>query len=343
MEHRSHSPTSSGKVYKYVPGQILKIFSDSPLSEAAAKVLTDGVAPHEVIFPRNIPSSVLDHGVPDPRLAEADIAFGQPDVAGVLASARLRWVQVTSAGYARYDNPEFRSLASARGLVFTNSSAVYADPCAEHVLAFMLAQGRCLPEGLQSSCENGSADWHALRNRSVSLRHQKMVILGFGAIAVKLVDLVGPFAMQVVALRRRARGDEGVPVVTVERLREALADADHVVNILPDNAGTAHFVSEERLGWMKPGAVFYNIGRGTTVDQEALIRVLRSGQLKAAWLDVTEPEPLPVDHPLRTAPNCYITPHVAGGHRNETESLVRHFLDNFRQFLEGAALRDRIL
>jgi phosphoglycerate dehydrogenase-like enzyme len=149
--------------------------------------------------------------------------------------------------------------------------------------------------------------------------------------------------MRIVAFRRRPRGDEGVPVVGKDQLAEALAHADHVVNILPDNADSAHFVSTDRLAEMKRGAVFYNIGRGATVDQPALIEALRSGQLGAAWLDVTDPEPLPADHPLMGAPNCFVTPHVAGGHRNETETLVRHFLENFRRYLDGSPLRDRIM
>jgi phosphoglycerate dehydrogenase-like enzyme len=126
-------------------------------------------------------------------------------------------------------------------------------------------------------------------------------------------------------------------------LQSALVSADHVISILPDNAESVRFISSERLGWMKPGAIFYNIARGTTVDQEALLESLRSGHLGAAWLDVTDPEPLPDDHPLWDAPNCYITPHTAGGHGNESETLVRHFLNNLELYLGGLPLNDRII
>jgi len=94
---------------------------------------------------------------------------------------------------------------------------------------------------------------------------------------------------------------------------------------------------------MKKGAVLYNIGRGATVDQEALLAALTSGHLAAAWLDVTEPEPLPSGHPLLKVPNFFITPHIAGGHRNELQMLVRHFLKNLPLFLEGAPLQDRVM
>jgi phosphoglycerate dehydrogenase-like enzyme len=261
----------------------------------------------------------------------------------VLRSRRLRWIQLTSASYTRYDTDGFRAAAGARGLLITNSSTVFAESCAEHVLAFMLANARRLPLALRSRWEHGSAEWNKLRDAAVPLRYQQVLILGFGAIALRLVELLRPFEMQIVAFRRRPRGNEGIPVVTQERLPQALASADHVIDILPDNADSAQFMSAGRFAAMKPGAVFYNIGRGATVDQKALLDALQSGRLEAAWLDVSDPEPLPLDHPLVAAPNCFITPHTAGGHRNESESLVRHFLDNLRRFLAGSELRDRIM
>ena len=321
----------------------LRIFSDAPLSASALEILKKGTASHELVFPRRAAESVLVRTEPDPALATADIAFGQPDAGSVLNSDRLRWVHLTSAGYTRYDTPEFRAFAESRRLLVTNSSIVYSEACAEHVFAFMLAQARGLPQGLQTRCANGSPRWIELREGSGLLQNQRAVILGFGAIASRLLELLAPFEMKVIAMRRKPRGDEGIPTVTAENLQQALAAADHVISILPDNPDSIHFISSERLGWMKPGAIFYNIGRGTTVDQQALLESLRSGHLGAAWLDVTDPEPLPDDHPLWSAPNCYITPHTAGGHRNESETLVRHFVDNFNRFLSDSPLRDRIM
>jgi phosphoglycerate dehydrogenase-like enzyme len=149
--------------------------------------------------------------------------------------------------------------------------------------------------------------------------------------------------MHITAMRRQPRGDEGLPVVTASDLPASLANADHVIDILPDNAASRGFVNDALFSAMKQGTVFHNIGRGTTVDQDALVRALRSGRLSAAWLDVTEPEPLPDDHPLRHEPNCFITPHIAGGHHAEDETLVRHFLENLRRFLAGEPLVDRVM
>jgi phosphoglycerate dehydrogenase-like enzyme len=115
------------------------------------------------------------------------------------------------------------------------------------------------------------------------------------------------------------------------------------VNLLPANPESVGFMSPARFAAMKKGSAFYNIGRGATVDQNALLAALRSGHLAESWLDVTDPEPLPTKHPLRHLPNCFITPHIAGGHQNEPEMLVHHFLRNFHRFLRGGPLLDRVL
>ena len=98
-----------------------------------------------------------------------------------------------------------------------------------------------------------------------------------------------------------------------------------------------------RFAAVRPGAIFYNVGRGGTVDQHALLGALESGKLGAAYLDVTVPEPLPADHPLWTAPRCYITPHTAGGHSDEHERFVAHFIENLQRYTAGEPLLDRVI
>lgn len=320
-----------------------KIFSDSQLDEATAQHLVRGAAPHEIIVPAKRPASVLDKPEPDPSFALAEIAFGQPDLESIAASDKLKWIHISTAGFTRYDTPEFRTMVTERGIVVSNSSSVYALACAEHVFAFMLAQSRLLPQSLASHAANGSKEWLGLRGGSVSLHGQNVVILGFGGIATKLVKLLAPFEMNITAMRRQPRGDEGVRTVTPDKLPEALASADHVINILPDNAASRNYIDAAFLAKIKPGAIFHNIGRGTTVDQDALLESLRNGRLAAAWLDVTEPEPLPEDHPLKLQENCFITPHIAGGHSAESMTLVRHFLANLQRYQEGKPLLDRIM
>ncbi len=321
----------------------LTIFCDPLLGEQSTALLCSGTTGHALLTPAKPASSVLAQAEPDPAIRAAEIVFGQPHLEMLRSADELKWIQISSAGFTRYDTPEFRDFVNERGIVVTNSSEVYAQACAEHVFSFMLANSRMVPQALASRASNGSSEWLGLRSGCRSLRGQRVVILGYGVIARHLVKLLGPFAMRITAMRRQPRGDEGLPVVTAADLPAALADADHVIDILPDNAASRGFVNDALFSAMKPGAVFHNIGRGTTVDQDALLRALRSGKLSAAWLDVTEPEPLADDHPLRFEKNCFITPHIAGGHHAEDETLVRHFLENFRRFQAGEPLVDRIM
>jgi phosphoglycerate dehydrogenase-like enzyme len=230
-----------------------------------------------------------------------------------------------------------------RGGLLSTSSGVYAEPCAQHVLAMMLAESRRLPQAHEVQRTDRSWPGDELRRQSRLLRGQTVLLLGCGAIARRLVELLAPFDMRIIAYRRSIRGDEPCPVVCGTELAQWLPQADHVVNLLPANEQTRRFVSRERFEQMGRGAIFYNIGRGTTVDQDALLEALHSSRLAAAYLDVTDPEPLPPQHPLWREPNCHITPHTAGGHDDEPRRLVRHFLENLRRFTSGEELLDRVI
>jgi phosphoglycerate dehydrogenase-like enzyme len=276
-------------------------------------------------------------------LGEADVVFGQPPLAQVLASPRVKWVQLSSAGYTSYDTPEARRVFGERGAVLTKSSFVYASPCAEHVLAFMLSWARRLPWGLRTQWGDRAWPQGELRSHSVLLENQRVVLFGHGSIGARLCELLRPFTPHIWGVRRQLRGDETIPTLRFDDpgLPALLAQVDHVVNLLPGADGTKHFFDAQRLGQLRPGAVFYNVGRGSTVDQRALGAMLTEGRLQAALLDVTDPEPLPPDHPLWTTPNCFITPHSAGGHHDEGERLVDHFIANLRRFERGEAVLDR--
>ena len=321
----------------------LKIFSNNQLSPEVLEILKEGVAPAEIVTPSRPGSSVLAAPEKDPAFVGVDIAFGQPDLESIYESETLRWVHISSAGFTRYDTAGFRSHAAGRGLIVTNSSSVYAEACAQHAFAFILAHARRLPESLGTRIANGVPEWNELRGACRLLQCQTLLILGYGTIAARLVEMLKPFNLEVVAMRRNPKGDEGIRIITPDALPEFLAKADHVVNIMPENAESLGFFDSERFAGMKKGSVFQNIGRGTTVDQTALHDALKSGHLDSAWLDVTTPEPLPDDHPLWTLKNCHITPHTAGGYGNESLALVRHFLANYQRFINSEPMLDRVM
>jgi phosphoglycerate dehydrogenase-like enzyme len=312
-----------------------------PRDRSALELLQEGTARHQLfIFPESENGLA---GEPSQALADSAIAFGYPDPQAILASQTVRWVQLNSAGYTNYDVESVKSVLRARGTLLSNSSAVYDEPCAQHLLAMMLSLARNLPQALDNQSQQKAWPMQELRAHSPLLNGQSALILGFGSIARRVAELLQPLHMNLMAVRRTVTGDEPIPVIEVSRVDELLPRVDHVINILPANDETLHFLNAERFAKLKTGAIVYNIGRGATLDQAALIRSLESGKVKAAYLDVTDPEPLPPDNPLWTTPNCFITPHTAGGHTNEKERQVKHFLNNLQRFENDEPLINRVL
>jgi phosphoglycerate dehydrogenase-like enzyme len=327
------------------PSMSLTVWSNHQLRPAAAELFRSQLAQLgcRLVQSEKSSASVLAAGSSDPALAEADIAYGQPDPGDVMKNPRLKWVALSTAGYTRYDRDDFRTAMKQRGTLVTNASTVFADPCAQQMLAGMLGLVRNLPVQLRN--QDGPRGWPYLEDRYTAtvLTGATVLLLGFGAIGQRLAELLAPFGGRVIAYRRTPRGDEGVETVTDAGLVAALAAADHVVNILPDSPVTRGFMGPERFARMKPGARFYNVGRGTTVDQPALMAALESGHLSGAYLDVMEPEPLPPQHPLWRTKNCFLTCHIAGGTSDQDDKLIRHFLTNFGRFAKGEGLSDRII
>jgi phosphoglycerate dehydrogenase-like enzyme len=318
------------------------IWCNAHLPEAAASVLGKGVGGHRLMHSAARTGN-LKAGAADPALVEADIAFGQPDAGQIILLPRLKWIHLSSAGYTRYDRDEVRQALRGRGAAMTNSSSVFDEPCAEHLLAFMMSQAREVGLSLKNQFSSRLWNQGETRPRCRILCGQNVLILGFGAIGRRLAELLQPMRMHLRATRQKPRGDEPVETFAASEMDRMLPWADHVVNILPASASTERLIGQKQFDTMKAGAAFYNIGRGTTIDQNALMGALRSDHLSAAWLDVTDPEPLPPDHPLWKAPNCFITTHIGGGYAEEFEELVAHFLANLRRFESGAPLVDRIM
>jgi len=319
----------------------LTVWCNMPLPERALAALGSGLAPHRLIRASFSPQYNQPLGRPDPLLPEADVAFGQPEVDQCVASSRLLWVQLASAGYTTFASADARTALVARSVPVTTSSSVYAEPCAQHVLAFMLAEARQLPRSLYD--QHRDRGWNTVPTRADSflLQDKTVLLVGYGAIAARLAELLAPFGLKLVGLRRRPRGDEPIEVHPIEDLPAWLARADFVIDILPAHSDTVDLFDQGKFAVMKPGSTFINIGRGATVDQAALLAGLRS-HLRAAYLDVMTPEPLPREHPLWTQANCHITPHVAGGHGDEYDRLVACFLANFERFLHGKPLAGRV-
>lgn len=277
-------------------------------------------------------------------LSEAELAFGQPPVDACLQAERLRWLHLNSAGWDKFDQARVRERFESRGVQLTTSSGVYREPCAQHVLGLMLADARQLGRSFAHQATDRA--WPKLQTRAACRLlgpGSCVALVGYGSIAGRVAELLEPFGVEIIGVRRSPRGHEKVQMLPLSELSRALERADHVVNILPGGQATERALGAAQLACMRPGATLYNIGRGSTVDQSALMAALESGRLRGAYLDVTDPEPLPPEHPLWRTPGCFITPHAAGGHADETARLLGHFEGNLLRFVAGEALEDRVL
>ncbi|HEX5648796.1 MAG TPA: D-2-hydroxyacid dehydrogenase [Steroidobacteraceae bacterium] len=264
--------------------------------------------------------------------ADAVLGFCTPEV--LEAGRRIRWVQVLSAGVERcVAVPAIRN----RGILLTNMQRVAGPVMAEHVLAMMFAFARGLdfyiPERLERRWTNELPD----TSRMVTLEGKTVLVVGLGGIGSEVARRADALGLQVDAVRASGRtGPEYVREVglAADLLRLA-GRADYVVNTTPLTPETKGLFDRRFFASMKRGAYFFNVGRGQSVDQDALIEALKNGQLGGAGLDVTEPEPLPPGSPLWTLPNVILTPHVST--RSDLGDAVRFAVlrENLRRYVAG--------
>ena len=272
------------------------------------------------------------------QVEDADAVIGTATPELLAAGSKLRWVQVGSAGVERYLTiPE---LGNGKVLL-TNGQKLASPEIAEHVMALTRALARGL--GFAVTAQNRMTwirseigDQAPLQR----LRGKTMLVVGLGGIGTEVARLASAAEMRVTGIRSSRRS--GPPFVDRIGLTEDLAayaaEADVVVNCLPMTPDTADIFDAALFQVMKPTAFFVNVGRGGTVDTEALIAALSKGEIAGAGLDVTDPEPLPQGHPLWRAPNLIITPHYAAWSDIGRERRWLLYRENLRRFVAGEPL-----
>jgi phosphoglycerate dehydrogenase-like enzyme len=269
------------------------------------------------------------------RLAgQADAVLGFCTPAVIEAGRRIRWVQVFNAGVERcVAVPALRE----RDILLTNMQRVAGPVMAEHVLAMMFAFARGLdfyiPERLQHRWTQELPE----TSRMVTLEGKTLLLVGLGGIGSEVARRAHALGLQVDAVRASGRtGPEYVREVGLPAdLLRLAARADYVVNTTPLTPETRGLFDRRFFAAMKRGAYFFNVGRGGSVDQDALIAALKEGQLGGAGLDVTDPEPLPPGSPLWTLPNVILTPHVSA--RSDLGEAARFAVvrENLRRYVAG--------
>jgi len=264
----------------------------------------------------------------------SDFLYTERVAAAVRANAgRIKWLQVLNAGY-----DSAKQFGVPAGTTVTNIGAALAPPVAAHAVALLLALQRQLPTFVANQARRV---WDRdASSRAVIPLGMTAAVIGFGHIGREIGRLLRAFGAHVVALTRSGKKDgEADESVATDRLIEVLPRADAIMIAVPLDTTTHGLMGARAFKACKRGAFLVNVARGAIVDAPALVDALASGILAGAALDVTDPEPLPANHPLWSAPNLIITPHMAGAcGRAGSERMADVAEDNLRRFLRGEPL-----
>ena len=261
-------------------------------------------------------------------LRETEIFVGFPTPELVRQMPRLRFIQLYSAGADNY-------AWLPKEIVLANAYGAYGESIAEHMLTTALMAMKRMPDYLRMQDRQ---DWSRLQDID-RFAGSRVLSVGMGAIGAAFLKRAAALGAECYGVRRTLhdRPDFVRELVTTEGMDALLPEMDVVALSLPGTQDVAGMFDERRLRLMKKTAILLNVGRGNCVVTEDLLHVVADGWLKAACLDVMEPEPLPKGHPLWTAPRVYITPHIAGGYRSGVnyDSVIDAVVRNLNLVLRG--------
>ncbi len=301
------------------------------LTPAYEKTLRDTAARcgYDIVF---FPSSKAAAGNVD----DCTILYGHPSQKVIAGAKNLKWYASCWAGIDRFCRDE---LYQNPDCLLTNASGAYGTTIAEHSVMVSLM---LLRRELEYTEVIREGDWRVLPGGIRSLHGARVTCLGAGDIGTEFARRVRAFhPASLIGVSRSGRANEDFDkVYPVTELDKLLPETDLLFMSLPSVSDTVNILDAARMALLPEGAYVVNVGRGTAIDQDALIASLDSGHLAGAALDVVVPEPLPADHPLRKAKNLLLTPHVAG---NMTlgytcERNVALFCENLENYAAGRPL-----
>ncbi len=277
------------------------------------------------------------------ELPDTDIFVGYSLRAEQLTHAKkLKWIHSTAAGVTQLMYPELR----ASGIVVTNPSGVFSPTMAEHTMGLLLALARNFPDSTRHQDRGhwGQQDIWDQPQGLTELSGKVLLIIGYGSIGRELAKRAAAFNMRVWGVTRSGKGDttHAEKIFPAQQLEEALPHADYIVIAAPQTPETRHLISAEQIALMKPGARLINVGRGSLLDEAALISALQSGALAGAALDVTSVEPLPPESPLWKTPNLFITPHTSAVSDRLWHRETALLMDLLERWFDGREMFNQI-
>ncbi|GAB3026140.1 D-2-hydroxyacid dehydrogenase [Natronobiforma cellulositropha] len=267
-------------------------------------------------------------------VGDADVIVGGNVRPAVLEAADdLQLFACSSAGVGHVDLEALRE----RGVAVTNASGVHGPNIAEHVVGWLLLVARRLDEGLRRQARR---EWNHFQAFG-ELYGSRVCVVGLGAIGQAICTRLEGFGVETVGVRYSPeKGGPTDEVYGFDEIERALVGVDYLVIACPLTETTRGLIGEDELATLPPDAVLVNVGRGPIVDTDALVSALRSNKLHAAALDVTDPEPLPEDHPLWTLENVFITPHNSGHTPHYWERVAAILVRNLERVSETGEYDD---
>lgn len=328
----SHRCSSSGEEYRvqitvapggdfYPPEELITAFR-SQVAERAPQARVNVIS-----------SDTWNEG----ELSGTEVFMGWPSEAMLAAMPKLRWVQLPSAGADGFvGKPGFPD-----HVALTTASGVFGIAGAEHALALLLATARKVREHVSRTVERRWGKHEA----SVEIFESTIAVFGLGDIGMETARRLSCLGARVIGVKRTP--SDSVPewlseLKTIDSASDIVARCDAVVLVMPGTEETKGMFDAAMIGRMKEGSILVNVGRGSAVDQRALVDALESGHLFGAGLDVTDPEPLPADDPLWAAPNLIIASHSMNIFDRKDERRFSLLLENVQRFVDGKTLSNLV-
>lgn len=254
-------------------------------------------------------------------------------MAKAIASAtRLKWLNSVYAGVERFPLAQL----AAQGTILTNGAGINAITIAEYVVMGMLSIAKGYAQVVRAQDRQ---EWLKSSPGTSELYQSRALIIGFGSIGQEVAKRLEAFGVNVTAVRRNPSPGALPP----DGWRARLGEFDWVILAVPATSETDKMIGATELAAMKPGSALINVARGTVVDTPALVDALKSGPLGHAFLDVTDPEPLPPGHSLWTMPNAHISMHLSGNAQTRMmERAALRFLENLERYREGRPLLSQV-
>jgi phosphoglycerate dehydrogenase-like enzyme len=275
----------------------------------------------------------------------ADVLFSLPDVdpaalaRTVSANPRLRWVQAMAAGGGSQVKAAGLGAEELERVSFTTTAGVHGSPLAEFAVFGVLAGAKTLPRLIEQQRAHQWRDRWEMRQ----IDEMNVLIVGLGGIGAECARKFSALGAHVLGTTR-----SGTPVphvdelVPIGQLAEAASRVDAIVVTLPGTAATEGLIGAEVFASVRPGTILVNVGRGTVIDEDALVQALEAEQIGFAALDVFATEPLAASSPLWDHPRVLVSPHTAALSTKEEQRIVRLFLDNLSRHLDGRSLRNLV-